>query len=226
MSLHIHIIRTWMSNAFLIESATALVLIDTGPPRSEQTILRRMKHLGCTDLQLIFLTHAHYDHFGSAAALKRLTGAPIAINRIDADALARAETKLGSIRGIAKTAKLGLPLLELCLPVQPIQADILVDDGDLLTQYGFNAQVIHTPGHTLGSSTLLVNEQHAFVGDLISTLAGPRPQRYFAVDWQQLATSLQQVQQLGPELIYCGHGPQPLSGPRFQQIEPAKILKP
>ncbi|MCB0196385.1 MAG: MBL fold metallo-hydrolase [Anaerolineae bacterium] len=218
MSIHVHTIKTWMSNVFLIEADRGLVLIDAGPPRSERKILERMQKLGRDDLQLIFLTHAHYDHIGSVAALKYHTGAPIAINRIDADALARAETALGSVQGSARFAKMGLPLLEMLMPVPPIQADLLLDHGDRLDDYGLNAQIVHTPGHTLGSSTLLVENRLAFVGDLISMIGEPHAQSRFAVDWRQLAKSLQRLQQLQPEWIYSGHGPQPLSGEAFQQL--------
>ncbi|MCB0213518.1 MAG: MBL fold metallo-hydrolase, partial [Anaerolineae bacterium] len=218
MSLHVHIIKTWMSNAFLIESSRGMVLIDAGPPRSERKILEQMQELGRDDLQLIFLTHAHYDHFGSVAAIKHQTGAPVAINRIDADALARAETALGTVQGSGRFTKMGLPLLEVLMPVPPMQADLLLDHGDRLDAYGLDAQIIHTPGHTLGSSTLLVENRLAFVGDLVSMMGEPHAQNRFAVDWRQLAKSLHRLQQLQPEWVYSGHGPQPLSGEAFQQL--------
>ncbi|MCB9079260.1 MAG: MBL fold metallo-hydrolase [Anaerolineaceae bacterium] len=218
MTTRIHIIKTWMSDTFLIEAEAGLVLVDTGPPRSEGRILARLHALGRADLRLIFLTHAHYDHFGSAAALKRLTGAPIAIHRIDADDLAQAQTTLGSVQGIAWLAKVGLPLLEAILPVTPVPADLLLDDGDRLDEFGLDAQIIHTPGHTLGSSTLLVENRLAFVGDLISMLGKPHAQRRFAVDWQLQAQSLHRLQQFQPQEVYCGHGRQPLSGDIFRQL--------
>ncbi|MCB0210075.1 MAG: MBL fold metallo-hydrolase [Anaerolineae bacterium] len=220
MSIRIHIIKTWLGIAFLIEADTGLILVDTGPPRTEGKILRLMQALGRDDLRLILLTHAHYDHFGSAAALKRLTGAPIAIHRIDADALAQAETTLGSVQGVAWLVKASLPLVEAILPVTPIPADIRLDDGDRLDDFGLAAQIIHTPGHTLGSSTLLVENRIAFVGDLISMLGRPHAQCRFAVDWQQQAQSLRRLQQFHPQEIYCGHGHQPLSGAIFQQLQP------
>ena len=220
MSIRIHIIKTWLSNAFLIETDAGLILVDTGPPRSEGKILARLQALGRDDLRLIFLTHAHYDHFGSAAALKQRTGAPIAINRVDADALARGETSLGSVRGSAWIAKIGLPLMDLIMPVTPIPADLLLDDGDRLDDYGLEAQMIYTPGHTLGSSTLLVENRLAFVGDLISMLGGPHAQSRFAVDWKQQAKSLRRLQHLQPAEVYCGHGPQPLSGDSFRELQP------
>ena len=99
MSLPVHNIPTGMSTAYLIESDGGLALVDAGLPRYERRVLRRMRALGRDDLRLIFITHAHLDHYGSAAALRRLTGAPIAIHRADGDTMARGDTPLGSVRG-------------------------------------------------------------------------------------------------------------------------------
>jgi len=66
-----------------------------------------------------------------------------------------------------------LPLAELCLRPEPVKPDLLLEDGDDLGDYGLQARVIHTPGHTLGSSCLIVEERIGFVGDLLSTTSLP-----------------------------------------------------
>jgi glyoxylase-like metal-dependent hydrolase (beta-lactamase superfamily II) len=48
-----------------------------------------MKELGRTDLKAIWITHAHYDHYGSAATLRRATGARIGVHPADANYLVR-----------------------------------------------------------------------------------------------------------------------------------------
>jgi len=99
MPLQVHNIPMGIAPARLIESDASLVLVDAGLPRYEHRVLRRMRALGLDDPRLIFVTHAHLDHYGSAAALRRLTGAPIAIHRADGDTMARGDTPLGSVRG-------------------------------------------------------------------------------------------------------------------------------
>jgi len=218
MSLQIHNIPLGMATAYLIESASGLVLVDAGLPHYERSVLRRMRALGRDDLRLIFVTHAHLDHYGSAAALRRLTGAPIAVHRADGDAMARGETPLGSARGRGRLTWAFLRLFGLHLRIEPTPPDLLLDDEDDLRAYGLDAVVLHTPGHTPGSSCLIVEGRVAFVGDLLSTSIRPHVQGSFADDWSLIPESLARLQALRPEWVYAGHGRRSLSGEALQRL--------
>ncbi len=218
LSLQVHNVPMGMACAYLIESGAGLVLVDAGSSGHEPGVLRRIRALGRDDLRLIFITHAHLDHYGSAAALRRLTGAPIAIHRADGDAMARGDTCLGSVRGRGRLVRALLPLFKPYLQPEPTLADFLLDDGENLRAYGLDAVVLHTPGHTPGSSCLLVEGRLAFVGDLLSTTGRPHVQRFFADDWSLIPNSLARLQALRPEWIYTGHGRRPLSGEALQRL--------
>jgi glyoxylase-like metal-dependent hydrolase (beta-lactamase superfamily II) len=218
MPVKVHSLWLGMSSAHLVETEGGMLLVDAGPPRSAGRVLGRMRALGRDDLRLIFVTHAHLDHYGSAAALRRATGAPIAIHRLDREAMARAETRLGSVRGRGRLGKALLPALEFLARPEPTVADLVLEDGDHLGEYGTDGIVIHTPGHTPGSSTLLIGGRVAFVGDLISTVGWPRVQSQYAHDWTQVAASLRRVQALKPERVYAGHGCRPVSERRFRAL--------
>jgi glyoxylase-like metal-dependent hydrolase (beta-lactamase superfamily II) len=218
MSLHIHTILMGMSTAYLVESDAGLVLVDAGLPRQERRVLRRMRALRRDSLRLIFITHAHLDHYGSAAALRRLIGAPIAIHRADADAMARGQTPLGSVRGGGRVLWALLRLFQPYLRPEPTPPDLLLDDGDDLRAYGLDAAVLHTPGHTPGSSCLIVEGRVGFVGDLLSTSVRPRVQRSFADDWSLIPDSLARLQALSPEWVYAGHGRRPVSRQTLQRL--------
>ncbi|MDY6876535.1 MAG: MBL fold metallo-hydrolase [Chloroflexota bacterium] len=207
-----------IATAYLIESASGLVLVDAGLPHHEQSVLRRMQALGQDDLRLIFITHAHLDHYGSAAALRLFTGAPIAIHRADGDMMARGETHLGSVRGRGRLMWALLRLFGPYLRPEPTPPDLLLDDGDDLRAYGLDAVVLHTPGHTPGSSCLIVEGRVAFVGDLLSTSVRPHVQRSCADDWALIPESLNRLQVLGLEWVYAGHGRRPLSGKILQRM--------
>lgn len=217
-TLKVHIIQAGLGCAHLIEYDRGLVLVDTGSRGNERKILRCIRSLGRDDLRLIFITHAHLDHYGSAAALRRLTGAPIAIHHADAAAMGRGETPLGSVRG---RGRLGLVLLQFggaILAPEPTPADILLDDGEDLASFGLDAVVVHTPGHTPGSSSLLVEKRLALVGDLLSTRGHPHVQRFYATDWTLIQASLTRIQALKPEWVYPGHGSHPMSGETLQKL--------
>jgi hydroxyacylglutathione hydrolase len=218
MSPTIHTIRMGVSLAYLIERESGLFLVDAGTPRNEGRVLRKMRALKRDDLKLIFITHAHFDHYGSAASLRRLTGAPIAIHRSDASSMAMGKTLIGSTRSRGWITPLLLPLFEWLERPEPIRADLLVEDGEDLNDIGLEATVIHTPGHTPGSSSLIIEHKLAFVGDLISTRGRPHVQQLYAHDWDNIPRSLRRLQALEPEWVYTGHGMRPLSGAALQKL--------
>jgi glyoxylase-like metal-dependent hydrolase (beta-lactamase superfamily II) len=217
--LNVHEFRVGVNHSYLIESEDGIVLVDTGYRGNEHSILRRLHTLGRDDLRLIYITHAHLDHYGSAAALRRLTGAPIAVHREDAEAMTRGDTPLGVVRSWGRLMKMAMPLVERYLRPEPTVADILFEGGESLEEYGINGVVLHTPGHTPGSTTLLVDGRLAFVGDLASTRMRPHAQWFYATDWTALGKSIERLQGLNPEWVYTGHGERPMTGDAFQKIK-------
>lgn len=218
MSVKVHTIKAGMAFCHLVESSEGLVLIDAGSPGKEHEILRHLKRLGRDDLRLILITHAHLDHYGSAAALRRETGALVAIHAADAEPMAKGETRLGSARYWGFFIKLILPWVEKRVGPEPVAADILLADGDDLRQFGLPGRIVHTPGHTPGSCSVIVSDGIAFVGDLVSPMGRPHAQLLYAHDWGELAKSLGAIQALHPERVYSGHGEHPIDGSTFQRI--------
>jgi hydroxyacylglutathione hydrolase len=218
MTPKIHTLSLRMSLAYLIEGPEGIILVDAGLRGEGRLVLKKMKELGREDLRLIFITHAHLDHYGSAAELRRITGAPIAVHHQDEEAMALGETRLGSARSMGRALE---PLVALVYPLlhpEPAEADLIVEDGFHLGRYGIDAKVLHTPGHTDGSCCLVVQDRLAFAGDLITYRGGPRLQRYFAQDWSALPTSLVRLQAIQPDWVYPGHGRQPIKAEELQSI--------
>ncbi len=196
-------IRTRLSNCYVVEAESGVILIDAGAPGDADKILSVIDD---RMLNLILITHAHFDHYGSAAEIRRRTGAPIAIYAADAEHMQRGETHLGIVKGRGKIAAAFLPLVERLYDPEPTETYVHLHDGEDLGSYGLDARVVHTPGHTIGSCSLICGEDAAFVGDLLSTTGGAHLQRYFAVDWLALTPSLEKVRHYRPALIYAGHG--------------------
>ena len=218
----IHPLQLGPSMAYLIESESGLVLVDAGVPELDKIILAYMKHIGRDDLKLIYITHAHLDHYGSAEALREATGAQITVHAADAGVMAAGETRLGTVRDWETVSDFALPTIEEWLAVlEPTPPDFVVEDGDRLDEFGIDAYVIHTPGHTPGSSVLMLYDRYAFVGDLVSNTGSPHAQSSYAYDWDQLADSLARVQSLNPELVFAGHGTDPMTGAEFQALTPS-----
>jgi hydroxyacylglutathione hydrolase len=92
-------------------------------------------------LLAIVSTHTHIDHVGGLAALHRATGAPVLIH----------ESDLGLYKSLDTQAQcLGVPTPEMA------RVDSFVKEGDILRWGRFSAQVLHTPGHTPGSISLVI----------------------------------------------------------------------
>jgi hydroxyacylglutathione hydrolase len=201
--------------AYLLEVPGGPVLVDCGMRGQEGAILRAVEQLGRGGLNLIFITHAHADHYGSAAALVRLTGAPVAIHRADAPAMAAGQT---SVRGARPLVRLATSLMGRLSPTPPVRADFLLDDGDSLAQYGVPGVVVHTPGHTAGSCCLVLEDGAGFVGDLVSAGGAPHLQRTFVEDPVALRRSYARLRALPLSRVYAGHGSRVLTGEELARL--------
>lgn len=206
-------IRLPLANAYLVIDEGA-ILVDAGYAGDEERIVRALtaEGLGPRDLRLILLTHGHGDHIGAAAAMGRLSGAPVAIHAAD-EAMATTGRN-GPLTPTRPTAALMAALFgKLMRPVPPCPPDLLVGEGEDLAPYGVRGRLLHTPGHTDGSLSLLLAGGAALVGDLLmgghlgGALAPGRPRyHYFAASREQVGASLGRVLSLGPRQLYVGHG--------------------
>lgn len=136
--------RTWYIGtaglgALLVITPEGAVLVDGGLPQAADMLLARMRELGVEpgDLKLILHSHAHADHAGPLAAIRRATGAQVATNAESAALLAR---------GGSDDLHFGDALL-----FPPVRADRLVLDGEAVELGGARFTAHFTPGHTPGS---------------------------------------------------------------------------
>lgn len=218
MKVRVHIIQLRMSNAYVIELPSVLALVDTGSPGDEKKLLSRLNAFRSKPLRLIHITHAHFDHYGAAASIQRATNAPLTIHTEDAAAMAKGETHLGQVRGRGRLTAALMPIVKRLFPVEPVTADCVIQDGQDLQDFGLPGYVLHTSGHTPGSTSLIVEGRLAFVGDLLSTFGKPHTQRLYASDWLEIDKSLERLNALDLEWLYPGHGRRPLSGEEFTSL--------
>ncbi len=201
----VHRIDLFVTNAFLIETDNGVILVDAGMPFQQGRILRALGKIGREDdLKLIYITHAHVDHYGSATALHEATGAPIAVHRGDVETMAAGESPLGQIRDLQWLSIRTLPYIERMIALlAPTETDLVLEDGQRLDEYGVDGYVLYTPGHTPGSSTLILDDQYAFAGDLVSATGNPHAQNSYAFSWARIASSLRRLQDLDPATHLC-----------------------
>jgi len=82
----VYLIRAGRSNIYLLVGED-LTLIDTGLPGEEEKVMESIKSVGRTieELNHILITHAHMDHIGSLATLKKASGAKVVASRKERD---------------------------------------------------------------------------------------------------------------------------------------------
>ena len=115
-----------------------------------------MKEIGIKNLLYIQLTHGHFDHIlGVNGFLKNHPEAKVVIHREDEAFLTDPV--------LSHTFKHGLTQ-------EPIKADIIVEDGDVLAFDDTEFKVVHTPGHTRGSVVYLLDDL-MFSGDTLFQLS-------------------------------------------------------
>ncbi len=220
--IKVYSISGGIGDAWLLETTDEFFLIDAASSGTEDDILKQMKKLGDKKLKLIIISHAHFDHYGSAAALRRKTGAKIAIHKDDAETMAKGETPLKHVRGIGgNLGKFFLSVGEKIWKHEKTEADILLTDGTDLTKYGLNAKVMHTPGHTAGSITVVVGDNAAFCADLFSTRGWTRSQNLYADNWDDVAESFKKIQAIDVDTFYPGHGT-PISKEKLLKLKVSK----
>lgn len=125
--------------SLLLKTGDGAILIDGGMPQAVDHLLENMKKVGVEpgDLKLILHSHAHGDHTGPLAAIKRATGARLVSNAESAALLAR---------GGADDIHFGDGIV-----YPPVRADRLLQDSEEIAIGGLTLKGRFIPGHTPGS---------------------------------------------------------------------------
>ena len=194
-----------ISNCYLLRGEKA-VLVDTGAPGDARRILAAFKKysVDADEVRLIVLTHGHSDHAGSAAELREKLQCPIAIHAADA-ALARA----GNSGVLAVQTALGRVIRPFVNePFRPFEPDIEFREALSLEPYGIKGAVVPTPGHTSGSSSVVLAAGEAIIGDVLrGSLLWPNRARphFFCNDPEQNARSIARLARQGLLRCHPGH---------------------
>jgi len=127
--------------SYMIATREGLILIDGGFAQMAPQIVASLHTLGfdIRDVRIILTTHAHYDHVGAIAELKRLSGAQLYMSAPDAEHMAR-----GGHGDFAFGDHFLYP---------PVRADHILHDGEVVRLGDARLTAHITPGHTRGCTT-------------------------------------------------------------------------
>ncbi|SMO57126.1 FAD-dependent monooxygenase [Melghirimyces algeriensis] len=204
-------------NCYMIRGEEGSVLVDTGFPGKTDVLLKKLKRKGVNpkEISLILLTHGHPDHAGNAAELRQCLGVPVAIHRLEAEWMRTGKTVIPS-----PVRPFGHVIKALSKPEIPsFEPDLQIEEGTSLNKYGVKGRVLHTPGHSPGSISLLLDSGDALVGDLMAggLMFKDRPDYMFLLEDVSLTrNSIKKLLTYKPSRLFFGHG-QPASGESAQR---------
>jgi hydroxyacylglutathione hydrolase len=183
MKTQVFVVGTLSTNCYVVHCrrTKAAVVIDPGFDSASEAeqILNYVDEEGLI-VKFVVDTHGHEDHVGGNRFLKKKYHAPVCIHKYDADVI-----DIGD---------------------DAAPANVILNEGDALEFGDAKLNVIHTPGHSLGSICLL-GEKLIFTGDTL--FAGGIGRTDFAGGSDRdMNLSLGRLQRLPESLVvYPGHGP-------------------
>lgn len=207
----VFLISDGRTNVYLLVGED-LTLIDAGMPGKEEKVIRCIKKIGRKpeELSYILITHAHMDHIGSLAALKKASGAKVVASREEGDYIrgTRKSWTMGR-KGLAgKLFKTALFFVETFIfKYEPTSVDIPCQGGETIDCFG-GIQVIASPGHSPGSLSYYQKDKKVlFTGDALSGISGLRfPPRMGCVNYRKALRSVERLAELDCEICLFGHG--------------------
>ena len=160
-------------------------------------------------IKLIVITHSHIDHCGSARDIRDFTGAKIAMHASERECVE--QDTVMEPKGVNWKGKIVAPLIfSIKVPFPKFSPDILLNDEPYpLNEYGIDGQIIHTPGHTVGSVSVILNSGEAFVGCMAHN---GWPFRFtpglpiLAQDIDAIKENWEALIDRGVTFVYPGHG--------------------
>ncbi len=198
-------------NVYLVTDAGEGALVDSGFG-DEQSVRARLEYLRQrpdVKLRYIVLTHHHFDHSSGAHQLRRASGAQVALHPQEERFLRDWQSEIPQDidvpvdqRAVAEQVQRFRRLAAEAVP------DVPIADGETLSVGGLTLELVHTPGHTLGSVCVYVRQERAlFTGDTalgLGTVAiSPPPYGDMALYLQ----SLERLKEYDSALLLPGHGP-------------------
>ena len=198
---NIYYVGTAELGSYLLAGKEGLVLLDVPLEENAELVLENVKALGFdpAKIRVLLNSHAHLDHAGGLAAVKKRTGAELYLSERDAELAAR-----GGRNDHAFGDRLAYP---------PVIADAILKDGQSVRVGDIEMTALLTPGHTEGCTTWRTTVMHEgkpfdvlFLCSLTAPgykLIGNEKYPHIIDDYRRSFDKLRQVQ---PDVFLANHG--------------------
>jgi hydroxyacylglutathione hydrolase len=211
MAFSFHRIPVGIDNCFLLRGERT-IFIDGGAWGGFSSFKRGLRALNVDpkEIELILLTHGHWDHITCLSDIQKMTGAKVAVHGRDRFMVETGEPPFPD--GVNAWGKLmswsAKALLRRKLP--KVKVDVVIDDNSMsLHEFGIPGKVVYTPGHSMGHVSIILDSGNAFVGDMAMNdwylrLTPGLP--ILADDINMVVESWRKILPMGIKRIYPAHG--------------------
>jgi glyoxylase-like metal-dependent hydrolase (beta-lactamase superfamily II) len=221
-------VKLGWTRCHLLKCTSGYLIIDVYYPGYYGRFKRKLarKGIASSDIKYLFLTHHHDDHAGFAAELVRNTGCKVIAQRSALSALEHGQSEDSGCKPFNRRIQAVFKCYMLFHryftfpPVILTDRDIIIDgdNDEFLKSIGIDGIILHTPGHTRDSISILLSDGSAFVGDaamnfLRWTGVGNRP--IYVEDIDTVYESWRKLREHGARVIYPSHG-KPFSAEKLE----------
>lgn len=182
------------TNSFVVVNKLDKKAIVVDLPPDGAAAISSYLESNCLDLEAIFITHGHWDHYAEAQILKDKYKVPVYAHKDD--------------KFLLENPILMKPFTPWGLKIHALTVDKWVEDGDILSIWGTDILALHAPGHAPGSLVYFFKEYNfAFVGDVIFNGSIGRTD-LIGANYNQLIESIKNKIYTLPDntILYTGHG--------------------
>ncbi len=202
-------LRLGITNCYLVKGCRGYILVDAGSLRKEKLFRALLAQWGICpeDIKLIVITHAHYDHIGSLAGIKKMCGCGVLAHSIEAQIMRKGEIAIPPGTNLLGSAvSCWGRRARALLAFEPVDSEITIDKEYSLEEFGIEGKILPTPGHTRGSLSVLLDNGNALVGDLAFNWTGLAIYPPFAEMPAEIYSSWELILRKGVQNIFPAHG--------------------
>lgn len=198
------------SNAYLIVNGNTAILVDTGKKTAYRKLTEKLDTLNVSieTLTYLVLTHTHFDHCQSAKRIAEESNCRIIVSGNAANSIKNGYTKLpdGTFLITKLLAKLGRFIGKNRFGYEPFQPDILVKGDYYPDGTNESIKIIKTPGHSVDSISILVDNEIAIVGDAMFGIFKKSIFPPYADDTAKMIESWETLLHTDCQIFLPGHG--------------------